>query len=74
MDDRDEKGPVGLDDILDVQAGKGRYEGPEVVEDPAEVAKRMRRRSNMNGLSQGSDEPRKRLKQRKSGLDDIFGN
>ncbi|MCB9745679.1 MAG: hypothetical protein H6740_24105 [Alphaproteobacteria bacterium] len=65
--------PTGIDDVLDVDASQGRYDGPEVIEDPAEVAKRMRRRSNMESAARPEGE-RKRKAARKSTMDDIFGS
>ncbi|MCB9741061.1 MAG: hypothetical protein H6741_17320 [Alphaproteobacteria bacterium] len=66
-----EEQPVGIDDILNVDSEGGRYDGPEVIEDPADVARRLRRRSNMESLTRRQGERRRQV-ERKSDLDKIF--
>lgn len=62
---------IGIDDLLSVDAEGGRYDGPEVIEDPADVARRLRRRSNMESAARPQGERRRRV-ERKSDLDKIF--
>lgn len=48
--DDEDSAEEGLDALLDVDTGKGRYEGPTEVVDPKEAARRLRLRSNMDPL------------------------